>query len=99
MMCDVIVSKENNKYIARAKDWPTIVAENEDRNRALEQVKNELINFLTNQEIVQIEVPLPSATGNPWLDKLGWFKDDPTFDTIQDEIAAYRQEIAQAAAA
>ncbi|NET67312.1 MAG: hypothetical protein F6K63_24175 [Moorea sp. SIO1G6] len=28
-------------------------------------------------------------------DKFGWFKDDPTFDDLQAEIAAYRQEIDQ----
>ena len=32
-------------------------------------------------------------TNNPWLDKFGWFKNDPTFDDLQREIAAYRQEI------
>ncbi|WP_293037014.1 hypothetical protein [Moorena sp. SIO1F2] len=28
-------------------------------------------------------------------DKFGSFKDDPTFDNLQAEIAAYRQEIDQ----
>jgi hypothetical protein len=41
-------------------------------------------------------VPLPDETGNPWLDKFGWFKDDPTFDDLQAEMAAYRQEANQA---
>jgi hypothetical protein len=36
---------------------------------------------------------LPTKTGNLWLDKFGWFKDDPTFDDLQAEIAAYRREI------
>jgi len=35
----------------------------------------------------------PNLTGNPWLDKFGWFKDDPTFDDLQFEIAAYRLEL------
>jgi len=35
----------------------------------------------------------PTRTGNPWLDKFGWFKDDPTFDDLQLEIAAYRREL------
>jgi len=34
-----------------------------------------------------------TLTGNPWLDKFGWFKDDPTFDDLQLEIAAYRREL------
>jgi len=44
-------------------------------------------------EVVKLEVPLPNETGNPWLDKFGWFKDDPTFDDLQAEIAAYRKEV------
>jgi hypothetical protein len=35
----------------------------------------------------------PTLTGNPWLDKFGWFKDDPTFDDLQLDIAAYRREL------
>lgn len=37
--------------------------------------------------------PLGSKTGNPWVDKFGWFKDDPTFDDLEAEIASYRKEI------
>jgi hypothetical protein len=44
-------------------------------------------------ELVKIEVPLESKTGNPWVDKFGWFKDDPTFDDLEAEIASYREEI------
>ncbi|MCP4351111.1 MAG: hypothetical protein GY795_37070 [Desulfobacterales bacterium] len=47
-------------------------------------------------EMIQIEIPLPAETGNPWLDKFGWFRDDPSFDDLQSEIAAYRKEIDQA---
>lgn len=34
-----------------------------------------------------------TKTGNPWLDKFGWFKEAPTCDDLQSEIAAYRQEV------
>ncbi len=97
MVYEVILSKANNKYIARAKEWPEVVVEENSRAEALQEVKTRLIDYLTNQvEVVQIEIPLPAMTGNPWLDKFGWFKDDPTFDDLQAEIAAYRQEIDQA---
>jgi hypothetical protein len=43
--------------------------------------------------VVQVDIPLPTETGNPWLDKFGCFKDDPTFDDLQAEIAADRQDI------
>jgi len=57
---------------------------------ALEALANQNILFT---EVVKLEVPLPNETGNPWLDKFGWFKDDPTFDDWQAEIAAYRKEV------
>ncbi len=46
-------------------------------------------------EIVQIEIPFPTNTGNPWIDSFGMFKDDPTFDDLLEEIAAYRKELDQ----
>ncbi len=97
MICDVILTKENSKYIARVKNWPEFVAEEDTRDEAIFQVKTQLAEYLLNKaEIVQIEISLPAETGNPWLDKFGWFKDDPSFDDLQSEITAYRQEIDQA---
>jgi predicted RNase H-like HicB family nuclease len=95
MNYDVILSKKDNKYSARIKKWPEIEACENTRDDAIQQVKTQLLEYLTQQEVevVQIEIPLPSQTDNPWLSKFGWFKDDPTFDDLQAEIAAYRREI------
>ncbi len=93
MTCDIILSKANGKYIARVKDWPEVIAEETTREAVIHKVKTKLLDYLTKQvEIVKVEISLPHETGNPWLDKFGWFKDDPTFDDLQAEIAAYRQE-------
>ncbi len=97
MICDVILSKTNDKFIARAKEWPEVMVEENSRDEAIQQLKARLIDYLTNQiEVIQVEIPLATKTGNPWLDKFGWFRDDPTFDDLEAEIAAYRQEIDQA---
>lgn len=96
MIYDVILSKKNDKYIARAKEWPEITVIKNSRDAAISQLKSQLLDYLTNKvEVIQVEISLPTQTGNPWLDKFGWFKDDPTFDDLQAEIAAYRQEIDQ----
>jgi predicted RNase H-like HicB family nuclease len=96
MIYDVILKKEEDKYIARIKEWPEVMAEENTREEAINQVKTNLLEYLTSQvEVIQIEVQLPAKSGNPWLDKLGWFKNDPTFDDLQAEIAAYRLEIDQ----
>lgn len=96
-MYDVILSKKKNTYFAQVKEWPEVVAEEESREGVIQRIKARLLEYLTKQvEVVQIEVPLPTTPENSWLDKFGWFKDDPTFDDLQAEIAAYRREIDQA---
>jgi predicted RNase H-like HicB family nuclease len=94
MICNVILSKENEDYIARVKDWPEVVVKESTREKAITGVKSKLLEYLNeNVELIQIEVPVAGATGNPWVDKFGWFKDDPTFDDLESEIASYRQQI------
>ncbi len=95
MRYDVILSRKENQYLARVKEWPEIMAYDNRRDEAIRLVQTQLLKFITQQqvEVIQIEVPLPTQTNNPWLDKFGWFKDDPTFDDLQTEIAAYRREI------
>ena len=96
MIYDVILSRENDKYIARAKEWPEVTVVENSRDAAIDQLKSQLLDYLTNKvEVIQVDIPLSTQTRNPWLDKFGWFKDDPTFDDLQAEIAAYRQELAQ----
>ena len=96
MIYEVILSRENDKYIARAKEWPEVKVIENSRDAAIDQLKNQLLDYLTNKvEVVQVEIPLPIQTGNNWLDKFGYFQEDPTFDDLQAEIAAYRREIDQ----
>jgi hypothetical protein len=48
------------------------------------------MEYLTQDlEVIPLEVPIPTYTANPWLEKFGWFKDDPTFADLQAEMAAY----------
>ena len=97
MLCDIILTKSNNKFIARAKEWPEVMAEGDTRENVIDHVKTRLADYLTNQiEVVQVEIALPAKAGNPLIEKFGWFSDDPTFDDLQAEIAAYREEIDQA---
>ncbi|NER47811.1 MAG: hypothetical protein F6J92_14165 [Symploca sp. SIO1A3] len=96
MIYDVILTKENDQYIARAKEWPEVTVVENSRDAAIEQLKSQLLDYLSNRvEVVQVDIPLSTPSENLWLDKFGWFKDDPTFDDLQAEIAAYRQELDQ----
>lgn len=96
MIYDVILSRKDDKYIARAKDWPEVTVIENSRDAAIDQLRFQLLDYLTNKvEVVQVDIPLSTQTENPWLGKFGWFRDDPTFDDLQAEIAAYRQELDQ----
>ncbi|OJJ25672.1 hypothetical protein BI308_10120 [Roseofilum reptotaenium AO1-A] len=65
-----------------------------DQMKSNSMIHDLQFDYLTNKvEVVQVEIPLTTKTGNPWLDKVGCFQDDPTFDDLQVEIEAYRQAI------
>lgn len=97
MICDIILTQSDNKFVARVKEWPEVIAEETTREKVIDRIKTRLTDYLTNQiEVVQVEIALPAKTGNPLLANFGRFKDDPTFDDLQAEIVAYRQEIDQA---
>ena len=94
MTYDVILSKKDNTYVARIKEWPEVMVEEQTREAAIRQVREQLVEYLASQvEVIQIEVDLPAKSGNPWLGNFVRFKDDPTFANLQAEIAAYRQEL------
>jgi hypothetical protein len=54
MICNVIVTKKDNGYTAKAPDH--------------------------------------LISRNPWLDKFGFLRDDPTFDDLQEKIRKVRIE-------
>ncbi len=94
MFCDVILTQKNDKYVAQVREWPGVTAEGDTRDEVICQVRTRLSEYLTQKaEIVRVEVPLSEMTGNPWLDKFGWFRDDPTYDDWQAEMAAYREDM------
>jgi predicted RNase H-like HicB family nuclease len=97
MIYNVILSKQDNQYLARAKEWPEVWVTGVTRDQAISRVQTQLSEYLTqDMEVIPIEVPIPTHTANPWLEKFGWFKDDPTFADLQTEIEAYRRTLEQA---
>src|SRR5882724_8527785 len=97
MTYDVILRKKQDKYIARVRDWPEVVIEEETREAALTQIKQQLMAYLSQPpEVIPIELE-PAATGeHPWLQFAGMWADDPTWDDFVTEVAAYRQEMDKA---
>ena len=94
MLYDVILTKQNDTFMASVKEWPEVRVKANSRERAIQQIKAELREYLTRRvEVIQVDIPLPEPLENPWFDTFGRFKDDPTFEEMQAEIAAYRQEL------
>jgi len=94
MLYDVILTRNKDTFTARVKEWPEVKVKANSRERAIQQVKARLREYLTRQiEVIQVDIPFPEPLKNPWLETFGWFTDDPTFKDIQAEIAAYRKAI------
>ena len=92
MICNIILSKKRSRFFARVKEWPEITAEEVSREDAIRKIKVRLSEFLESQgEIVQIEIPSQSEERNPWIETFGMFRDDPTFEDLQEEIRKNRE--------
>jgi hypothetical protein len=61
----------------------------------LHNVRGAIEEALADMEITTVEVDIPSraATSNPWLETAGMFQDDPLFDEMLAEVAAYRRAL------
>lgn len=79
--------------MAKAMECPDIVVESINREQVVEILKQRLIEYMTkNIEVVRVEIPDHLISRNPWLDRFGFFGDDPTFDDLQEEIRKARIE-------
>lgn len=89
MTYNVVVENSQNRYRATVMGWPGCAATGETRDEALARLREDLDKRLSQVEIVSLEV----KGRHPILEFAGVFKDDPLFDKVQEEIAAYRREI------
>src|SRR3954452_21880694 len=95
MTYDVILRKTQNKYIARVREWPEVVIEEETREAALSQIKQQLVAYLSQRpEVVPIEIEPSTVPNHPWLQFAGMWADDPTWGDFEAEVATYRPELA-----
>ena len=94
MQVEVILSEKSGRYHARIRDWPEVFAEENTRDKAIESVSKNLVEFLSNQvEVVRIDIPIKNGEKNPWVTQFGRFSNDPTYDEFLEEIAGIRQQI------
>ncbi|MEQ8998613.1 MAG: type II toxin-antitoxin system HicB family antitoxin [Coleofasciculus sp. B1-GNL1-01] len=72
--------------------WHDCQARGSTKAEALEQLRKLLTARLQNTEIVSLEIDLPKPE-HPWMKFAGMFKDDPDFEDVLADIAAYRHDL------
>jgi predicted RNase H-like HicB family nuclease len=88
---------ENRTFMASIVGFPHATANGATEQEAIDKLKDILDAQFKNGKMVTIDIDLPSeessAKGDPWIDNIGIFQDDPTFDEFLLEVSAYRNEI------
>jgi hypothetical protein len=90
---DVLIKPESEgKVSATVLGLPEYRSEGSDRASALAALQQLLTANLSQAEIVSLDIAVPQPE-NPWLKMAGRYKNDPHFDEMLDDIAAYRREL------
>ncbi len=95
MTYDVLLTKKDEKFIARVRQWPEVVVEDETEEKVLARARADLKTLLAEGRIVQLDLDL-EPTGHPWLKFAGMFADDPDWEEFQESIQQYREELDRA---
>lgn len=84
-------------FMASIVGLPNATANGVTEQEAIDKLKSILDTQFKNGKMVTIEIDLPieksSEKSDPWIDNIGIFQDDPTFDEFLSEVSAYRNEI------
>ncbi len=93
MTYSVVVENSQDRYRATVIGWPSCAATGRTKDEALARLREDIGQRLAGVEIVSLEVELPPQKQHPIMEFAGVFKDDPSFDEVQQEIEDYRREI------
>jgi predicted RNase H-like HicB family nuclease len=95
MRYTVFLRQHDGQHYAVVPLLPACSAQGRTREEVLHNVKVAIEETLANMEITTVEVRLPSqpAPANPWLETAGIFHDDPLFDEMLAEVAAYHRAL------
>jgi predicted RNase H-like HicB family nuclease len=98
MQYQVFVQNPSDQiFLASVIGLPNMTANGMTEKEAVSKLKNILDAQFKNGKMVTIDVDLPcgesSESGDPWIDNIGIFQDDPTFDEFLSEVSTYRNEV------
>lgn len=78
-------------YIARLLTWPDILVQAPTREKALQQLRVRLLEWLAQVEIVTMEIQ-PTEIGHSWAPFAGDWADNPYMEEFRAEIERNRRE-------
>jgi predicted RNase H-like HicB family nuclease len=96
MKYTVLITKENPGYFrAMAANLPHCQVQANTRDEALCAIRELMSRFLSQTEMVQLEIPNAPLSNPPRLEETPWqwfgaFQDDPTWGTLFEEIERQR---------
>jgi predicted RNase H-like HicB family nuclease len=97
MTYDVLLTRKDNKFIARIRQWPAIVVEGDTEEEVLRKAQADLQSLLVGGRIIQLDLDA-QPEGHPWQPFAGMFADDPDWDAFQASLQQYREDIDRAIA-
>ena len=93
MTYDVLIQPQSDgAYRATALGWADLSVESNSQQAVLERIRRAIRERLAQGILVQVEVEETPAE-HPWGRFLGMWKDDPTFDDLLAQMAAYRHKL------
>jgi len=93
MRYPVFLTQHDGEYWAVVPLLPSCTVQGHTREEVLQNVKVAIEKALADMEITSVEVNVPGrpANSHAWLETAGMFQDDPLFDEMLAEVAAYRR--------
>ncbi len=90
-----VQGQPDNSYVASVIGVPDCVAKAGTEEEAVAKAEEALKQWLSQGKIVTVEIDTGEAAqaDNPWLKICGKYKDDPTWDDFQANIAEYRRQL------
>jgi predicted RNase H-like HicB family nuclease len=86
-----------SEFMASVVGLPNVTANGITEKEAIDKLKVILDAQFRHGKLVTIDIDIPSNVteerNDPWLDNMGIFRDDPTFDEFLAEVNSYRNEV------
>ncbi|MGF1672379.1 MAG: type II toxin-antitoxin system HicB family antitoxin [Rivularia sp. (in: cyanobacteria)] len=88
----ILIEETEGGYTATVWGLPECQSEASTKEEAIKNLYEIVNTRLQNVEIVMAEIEAPHQR-NPWIEFAGMYEDNPLFDEVISNIAAYRREI------